>query len=363
MDVKEQIEKIEKEIKETPYHKGTEHHIGRLRAKLAKLRLQVLQKEAKKDGGSLTSGFAVRKHGDGVVVLVGFPSVGKSTLLNALTSARSKVAPYPFATLTVIPGMLFYNGAQIQILDVPGLLGGASKDKGQGKRVLSVARTADLLLLVIDAQDPSQLETIYEELKKAGVRINQKPPRVSIKKKMKGGIKVNLFKRGSFSKLEVKEIAESLGLKNAEIEIKEEISQEQLIDVILGNRIYLPAVVVANKIDLENQKEIEKLNKNWIKVSAQEKKGLEEIKERIWKELGFIRVYLKPEGKKPDFEKPLILKKGETVFQAAEKVSKEVAEKLREAKIWGPGAKFPGQKVSFSHRLEDGDILTLAIKG
>lgn len=357
MDIQNQIAKIEKEIRETPYHKGTEHHLGRLKARLAKLRAELTEKRIKRGGGE---SFAIKKHGDATVVFVGFPSVGKSTLLNVLTSARSKVAPYPFATLTVIPGMLFYQGAQIQILDVPGLIGGAGKDKGQGKRVLAVARTADLLLLVVDAQSISQLKVVEEELENSGVRVNQKPPQISIKKTSRGGLKINLPDKSVLSKAQIEGIASGLGLINAEINIKEEINQDRLIDVILGNRAYLPAIKVANKTDLLGEDEKKKLGKkDLILISAKEKEGLERLRRLIWEKLEFIRISLKPEGRQPDMENPLILKRGQTVLDAADKISKELAGEVKETRIWGPSAKFPGQKVSLSHKLKDQDILSL----
>src|SRR5438128_12387298 len=134
-------------MKKTQKNKHTEHHMGLLKAKLAKLRADVERSGGGKGGGQ---SFEVKKAGAATIVLIGLPSVGKSTILNRLTNAKSKVAAYAFTTLTVVPGIMRLNGADIQILDLPGIISGASSGKGRGKRVLSVARNADLVLLVLD---------------------------------------------------------------------------------------------------------------------------------------------------------------------------------------------------------------------
>ena len=88
MGLEDEIEEIEDEIANTPYNKSTEAHIGRLKAKLAEKKEELDKKQSSSGGGP---GYAVEKHGDATVALVGFPSVGKSTLLNALTNADSEV--------------------------------------------------------------------------------------------------------------------------------------------------------------------------------------------------------------------------------------------------------------------------------
>lgn len=369
MTVEDKIKAVREEIRKLPYHKGTEHHIGRLKAKLARLQDQ-LEKKPSRGGGE---GFAIKKSGDATCVLVGFPSVGKSTLLNRLTSAKSKVASYDFTTLTVIPGMMGYQGAQIQILDIPGLISGAAKGRGHGRQVISVARGADLLLLMIGSQKPNQWKLTLNELYQAGIRVNQNPPKITINKKEKGGIKV-ISPTSSVSPSAVKEIAKEFRLTNAEIIIKENLSLDQVIDFFSANRVYLPALLVVNKIDLvkaanaseaklrkelENTSEVKGVDENTIFVSAEKETGLEELKEKIWEKLALIRVYLKPKEGKPDLEKPLIIKRGQTLADALKKIPPHVSEGVTSALLWGSSASYPGQQIGLSRPLSDQDTITI----
>jgi hypothetical protein len=110
-------------------------------SKLARLRAQLLE-PGPGAGGAAGSGFDVSKSGDARIALVGFPSVGKSTFLSKITKTKSEVAAYSFTTLTAIPGVLEYGGAEIQILDLPGIIEGASEGKGRGRQVISAAKVS-----------------------------------------------------------------------------------------------------------------------------------------------------------------------------------------------------------------------------
>lgn len=357
-DLKKQIEDIEEEIRETPYNKSTQQHIGRLKAKLSKLK-DKLDREG--EGTAEHGGYAVKKEGDATVGLVGYPSSGKSTLLNKLTGANSQVANYEFTTLEVIPGILKYNDAVIQILDLPGLVEGASSGKGRGREVLSVARETDLILLMGDVYK-DELQNMVDELESKGVRLNKKPPEIVIKKKEKGGIEVrSTVKLTKIDTETIKEILREYRYINANIVIRDNITVDELIDHLSGNRVYIPAVPIINKIDLEyHNKNTSKEIKEWnpVYISALKEKGLDELKKRIFDELNLIRVFLRPKGEKADDE-PMILEKNSTIEDVCKKLHSDFMEKFRYARIWGPTAKFPKQRVGIDHKLEEGDTVRI----
>jgi small GTP-binding protein len=353
MGIEEEIAKIEEELKNTKYNKATQYHIGLLKAKLA--RLKEKQENIGKKGVGAKLG--VKKSGDATILLVGFPSVGKSTLLNKLTSADSKIGDYDFTTLDVIPGMMEYNSALIQILDVPGIIEGASSGKGRGKEVLGIVRNADLILILIDKID--QLPVIEKELYNAGFRLNEKKPDVVIKKSDRGGIKISGIKTKNIDEKMIKVILQERGIHNADVMIREDVTLDRFIDATCTNRVYFKAIVVFNKIDLLSEKEREMLPKDFLRISSLTGEGIEDLKKIIWEKLGLMRIYMKKIGKDPDMEKPLIIKEGSTVFDVAERIHKEFAKRLKYARIWGPSAKFNGQKVGIQHMLKDKDIVEL----
>lgn len=349
-DIQQRIEEIQKEIRETPYHKGTQHHIGRMRARLAQLKDQLIEGGyvRRRQGAGLSSGFALRKHGDATVVLVGLPSVGKSTLLNALTNAKSPTAAYVFTTVTVIPGMMNYKGAKIQILDVPGLIEGASSGRGRGREVLSVIRGADLLLIMTEIGHEVDFNMMKSELDENGVRINQEPPKIKIRKTLSGGLQIRSSVKQELANETIQGILQQFRFTNAEVVVSEKVSMDRLIDAFAKNRVWVPALFVVNKVDLHPARSTE-----FLGVSAEKKIGLDELKEAIWEKLGLLRVYLKKSNKETDYNDPLVMHEGQSLHDVAEKIGTEFAKTVKEAKIWGPGSRFPGQKVSLATKVQD----------
>jgi len=363
MTLEEKIKDIEEEISNTPYNKATQHHIGKLKAKLAQLREQAVKKASAGRGGG---GFGVKKSGHATVVLIGFPSVGKSTLLNKLTSAKSAIGDYEFTTLEVVPGIMEHRDTKIQILDIPGIITGASSGKGRGREILSIARTADLIVILLDIFQPQQLDVIRRELYNAGIRLNQHPPNADIKKTSRGGVTLLASPGLELTKVDEKmarEILNMYGIHNADVTIREDISPEQLIDSIVENRAYIPAVVIVNKIDMAEEDYGEfiksEIKEDFIPISADKGSNIDLLKDKIFEKLDVIRVYMKPQGKKADMEEPLIIRRGSNVGDVCDLLHGAFREKFRYAKIWGKSVKFPGQKKGLSHVFADKDILML----
>ena len=113
------------------------------------------------------------------VGLVGYPNVGKSTILSVVTAARPKIANYHFTTLTPNLGMVRHHGQDFIMADIPGLVEGASDGAGLGHDFLRHIERTRLLLHVIDAagsegRDPvSDYRQINEELQKYGDLANR----------------------------------------------------------------------------------------------------------------------------------------------------------------------------------------------
>ena len=366
--LEDQIRELEEELQRTPYNKATSKHIGRVKAKIARLRDEAVARAMKAGGGG--EGFSVKKSGDASAVLVGFPSTGKSTLLNQLTGADSAVGEYAFTTLTVVPGAMEHKGAKIQILDIPGLIAGAAMGKGRGKEVIGVVRSADIILILVDVFNQQHVDVLLKELYDAGIRINCRKPDITIKRTAYGGVRLSAVGTLDLDIGEVRSILAESKMMNADVLIRGNATQEDFIDAVQGNRIYVPAFIAVNKVDLVDQETCRKIERDLISrfgtpplmISAFAGYHMEELKDTIYDCLGFIRVYLKPQSGEADLEEPLIIRKGSTVQDVCTKLHRDFVRRFRYSRIWGKSVKHPGQRVGLTHKLRDGDLLTIIIE-
>ncbi len=359
MGILEKIKEIEDQMAKTQKHKGTEHHLGMLKAKLAKLRKEQLSGGSGGKGGG-SGGFSVKKAGNATVAFIGLPSVGKSTLLTALTGAKSKAAAYAFTTVTCIPGILHYKGAQIQLLDLPGIIADARSGRGRGREVMNVARTADLVLLIVDVFDPTYLATLRAELRGLGIRMDEKPPDIVVEPAARGGLDIAFTRpQSELTEKTVQSVVNEYGIFNGSVIIRQDATVDQLIDVLSANRVYNHSLVVLNKVDLAKKGSLDQLDFGYIPISASKNGNIETLKEAIFQKLRLIRVYTKTRFKKTDLDEPMMMKAGATIADFCDQVHRDMRSLFKYAQIWGPSAKHPGQKVGLAHKLLDGDIVQL----
>ena len=328
MGILEQIKDIEHEMSRTQKNKATESHLGRLKGKLARLRSQLIE-ESKGGGGPKGPHFEVKKSGDVRVSLIGFPSAGKSTLLSKVTKTQSECAAYEFTTLTCIPGVIDYKGTEIQLLDLPGIVEGAAEGRGRGKQVIATAQTSDLILLLMDASKAEIHKPILEaELEHVGIRLNKPPPGIYFKKKAHGSSNSISFtavvKLTHLSEKLCKDILHDYKIHNAEIIIREDCTVDEFIDVVEGNRRYLPCLYAYSKIDCITLEEVDRLARepHSVVLSCHWDLNLDGLLDRMWEYLDLVRVYTKKKGSPPDFGQPFIMQSGDTVEDVCERIHK-----------------------------------------
>ncbi|PPQ63429.1 hypothetical protein CVT24_004939 [Panaeolus cyanescens] len=368
MTTVQKIKEIEDEMAKTQKNKATSYHLGQLKAKLAKLRRELISPSGGGGGGGGV-GFDVARTGVASVGFVGFPSVGKSTLMSKLTGTHSEVSEIDFTTLTTVPGTVKVHGAPIQILDLPGIIEGANDGRGRGRQVIAVARTCNLIFIVLDVLKPlGDKKIIEDELEGFGIRLNKRPPAIIVRKKEKGGIAItNTVPLTKIDQDEIKAILGEYRINNADVAIREpNATADDLVDVIEGNRVYIPAIYVLNKIDAISIEELDLLYKipMSVPISSKEWLNIDELIEKMWSTLDLVRVYTKPRGLPPDYTSPVVLRRGKcSVEDFCNSIHKEIAKQMKYAIVWGASAKHSrGQKVGLEHVLEDEDVVHISKK-
>ena len=301
----EKILALEQMLAVIPKHKGTDHLKADLRRKLSKLK----ESPAKKAGGKHADIFHVPRGGAGQIVLLGVPNSGKSSIVSALTSAKVNVAGFPFATAAPVPGMMMFEDVQIQIVDMPPITADFIAP-GQ----VGTYRHCDVIAIVIDlsADVVEQIKVCLDFLESRRLLISDNTDAVDAGSNASG--------KKAFCLCTKADIAMAGAL-------------QKLKD--------------SCKYDFE-----------FFEVSVVSGKGIKELPGFFFKLLNIIRIYSKPPGKKPDMDEPFTMPVGSTVMDLAGAIHRELADKLKSAKLWGMVV-HPGQNVHRTHVLNDKDIIEL----
>ena len=367
----EKIKALEEFLSAVPKHKGTANLRLWATRRLAELREEIEIRRRKRAGRGPR--FFIEKEGAAQVIVVGPPNTGKSSIVSILTGAKTKIADYPYSTIEPVPGMYKFKDVLFQLIDTPPLSPGSRS--GLNSRVIGLIRNADTIMIILDINgDPiDDFERIYDELNSHGILLHKPRGRVVIERQRSGklGIRVALMGRLlDCTPDDIRKLLESYRINNALVKIYGDVTLDDVEQAVFESRLYKPSIIVINKADLDLKEALtkgrllKKMNPDIpvIVASAKWRKGFEKLGEILFNELELIRIYTKqPNGQVSD--KPLILKKGSTVLDVAKSIHKKFVENFLYAKIWGPSAKYPGERVGLDHVLHDGDLVEIHIRG
>jgi len=264
--------------------------------------------------------------------------------------------------------MMAFEDVQIQLIEAPALFKGASKGDGWGAKVLGLARNADSLVIIVDltASNPlSQLETIIDEVAKIHITIEDKKRRIEVEKKEVGGIQVVAFSKIDIPIYEVKDLLRNMRINHAVVKIWGAVDLEDITQALLSTTLFKPTLVIANKFDTNGAEEkLRSLESAFsyldiLATSMITMKGVDVIPRRIFASLNIIRVYTKRPKRSPA-KKPIIMKSGATVGDAAKLIHKTFYKDFKYARIWG-SSMYPGKRVGISYILKDKDIIEIRI--
>ena len=314
---RERLDCLREMMRTIPKHKGTEHLQADIKSRIKQLteELSAPKKGGKRSGPS----HVVRPEGAAQVCLLGPPNAGKSSLHARLTGSRTEIGPYPFTTHLPIPGMQPHEDIHFQLVDLPPVTGDYMEPW-----LVATLQPTDAALLVVDVNDPEcvdQVPALIGRLAEKKIYLNERWP----------------------------------GLSNGGEQAGE------------GDpfRIDLPAVLVANKCDLDpDPEEVEILEEllglkfPTLTVSAKTGEGLDGLGPFLFRALEVVRVYTKSPGKPADTDKPFTVRRGDTVLDVARLVHREIADGLKFARIWGKNV-YDGQQTGPEHPVDDGDVVEL----
>lgn len=350
-----------------PKHKGTDRMCAQVKRQMAQLRQEIddRKKAAKRRS---TSSYFIEKAGAAQVAIIGPTNTGRSSLLRAATNSQVEVAAWPFATRVPTPGMLAYEDIQFQLVEAPALVEGSSEGKSDGFQVLSLARNADGIIIVVDLTDDpgGNLLMVLGELEAS--RILPVEPEGSVEITRRGhGSDIQFIWDGTLEECTSEDVIALLReykIRSAIVRIQGKVTLDVVEDSIFGNAVHRPTLVIANKRDLAVEGAMESVEASatglkLLEVSLKKDEGLRELLgAELFKLLEVVRVYTKQPGKKPAVE-PIVSRQGLTVGDLAKTIHSDFYKRFKYARIWGKSAKFESERVGLDHELADGDVVQL----
>jgi hypothetical protein len=242
---------------------------------------------------------AVRREGAAQIAFVGAPNAGKSSLLQALSNVQIRTGDYAFTTTRPVPAVTRIGGVPVQLVEIPGLLERAADDRGGGRALLGVLRGADGIVFCHDVSAPP----------------------------------------------------DTLRVVSAELD---------------AAGISRPSLLVATKMDEAAPGSLERLAEAFpelelVPVSVLEDASMETLRAAVWTLTGLVRVFLRHHGE--DDADPVALRPPATVVDVARSIHHELEAQCRGARVWGPSARFDGQRVGREHVLADGDAVEIVTRG
>lgn len=351
-----------------PKHKGTERMCSQVKRQMAQLRDEIDKKKKQAKTGGGPSPF-VQKAGAAQVAVIGPTNVGRSSLLRAVTNAQVEVTPYPFGTKQPVPGMLPYEDIQFQLVEIPPIVDGSSEGRADGFQNLSAVRNADSIIIVVDlTDDPAgNLLMVQGELDASRILTSKPEGEVNIQRRGVGRDIQFIWegKLAGCTREEVVALLNEFRIRSALVRIRGSVTIDNVEDAIFGNAVYRPTLVFANKADLgADPGTIEQLRMaadplEVLVISAEKTPNLATtIGNRLFKLLEIARIYTKEPGEEPARE-PVVVRRGITVGELARTIHNDFYRNFKYARIWGPSAKFPNEKVGLDRVLEDGTVIQL----
>jgi ribosome-interacting GTPase 1 len=350
-----------------PKHHGTDRMISQVKKQMAALREEIERKKKQQKPGSAPVYF-VPKAGAAQVAIVGPTNVGRSSLLRAVTNAQVEVTPYPYGTKIPVPGMLSFEDIQFQLVEVPALVEGSSEGRAEGFMKLAMARNADAIIIVVDVRDDPAGNFLMVAGELANSRVLIAPPEGEVEIEKRPGTQIQFLWEGELSDCSTEDVIDLLAgykIRSALVRVRGSVTLENVEDAIFGNAVYRPTLILANKSDLRpDRRAIQELRQaaeplEVLVASAEHTQNLAQtLGETLFSLLTITRVYTKEPGKEPA-KTPMIFKNSVTVGELARTIHNDFYENFKYARIWGPAAKFPNEKVGLDRRLTDGTVVQL----